>query len=665
MAVPSTVAAAPASLYVGDLHHDVTDGQLFDAFSEFKSLSSVRVCRDSTTGRSLCYGYVNLISPQDGADIFLVFFCRNADRCLWNSIRAIEVKNHSTLNGKTIRVTWSHRDPDARRSGIGNVFVKNLSDSVDNVKVQELFQKFGNILSCKVAMFEDGKSKGYGFVQFESEESANAAIEELNGTIFEDKQMYVGKFVKKSDRILPSPDAKYTNLYMKKLDLDVTEELLKEKFSEFGKIVSLVVSKDENGASRGFGFVNFDSPDNARRALEAMNGLQLGSKVLYVARAQKKAEHEQLLRRQFEDKRKEQMLKYQGSNVYVKNIDDDVTDDELREHFSQCGTITSAKLMRDDKGASKGFGFVCFSTPDEAIKAVNTYHVAINLIHALSCNIAKWKPLYVAIAQRKEERLAQLQLHYAQRMAGLAGAPAVIPGSYPPLFYTAPPGVVSQVPPRPGLMYQPLGLRPGWRANGFAPPTRPAFQPSTLPLIPNSPRQHRQNRGRMNGHMHSQGGGNAVSYVQHSQQPNQSLTSSKDSSNHQRAGQVKYVPNGRLLESNKGTGVSSVAPNTAGSGPEGSEMLSSMLAAASPEEQKQILGERLYPLPDLVSKITGMLLEMDNSELLLLLESPESLAAKVEEAVQHTVSYYRLQAPILALVELHLLKKLNADVVSA
>lgn len=71
MAVPSTVSAtAPASLYVGDLHPDVTDGQLFEAFSEFKSLASVRVCRDSSTGRSLCYGYVNFISPQDG-NIFI------------------------------------------------------------------------------------------------------------------------------------------------------------------------------------------------------------------------------------------------------------------------------------------------------------------------------------------------------------------------------------------------------------------------------------------------------------------------------------------------------------------------------------------------------------------------------------------------------------------
>ena len=64
----------------------------------------------------------------------------------------------------------------------------------------------------------------------------------------------------------------------------------------------------------------------------------------------------------------------QDSNVYVKNVDDGVTDDELRGHFAQCGTIISAKLMRDEKGISKGFGFVCFSKPEEANKAVATLH---------------------------------------------------------------------------------------------------------------------------------------------------------------------------------------------------------------------------------------------------------------------------------------------------
>lgn len=64
---------------------------------------------------------------------------------------------------------------------------------------------------------------------------------------------------------------------------------------------------------------------------------------------------------------------FQGSNIYVKNIDDNVSDEELRDHFSACGSITYAKVMKDEKGISKGFGFVCFSTPEEANKAVNTF----------------------------------------------------------------------------------------------------------------------------------------------------------------------------------------------------------------------------------------------------------------------------------------------------
>lgn len=67
-------------------------------------------------------------------------------------------------------------------------------------------------------------------------------------------------------------------------------------------------------------------------------------------------------------------------------------------------------------------------------------------------------------------------------------------------------------------------------------------------------------------------------------------------------------------------------------------LTASMLAAAPPQEQKQMLGERLFPLiqtmhSNLAGKITGMLLEIDNSELLHMLESPESLRSKVDEAV--------------------------------
>jgi polyadenylate-binding protein len=66
----------------------------------------------------------------------------------------------------------------------------------------------------------------------------------------------------------------------------------------------------------------------------------------------------------------------------------------------------------------------------------------------------------------------------------------------------------------------------------------------------------------------------------------------------------------------------------------GEPLTAALLASAPPQEQKQMLGERLFPLirclaPALAGKVTGMLLEIDNSELLHMLESHESLKAKV------------------------------------
>lgn len=69
------------------------------------------------------------------------------------------------------------------------LYGQNLADSVDNVGLEDMFKKFGDILSCKVAMSDDGKSRGHGFVQFDSEESANAAIENLNGSDVGGKKM--------------------------------------------------------------------------------------------------------------------------------------------------------------------------------------------------------------------------------------------------------------------------------------------------------------------------------------------------------------------------------------------------------------------------------------------------------------------------------------------
>ncbi|KAK9160861.1 hypothetical protein Syun_007202 [Stephania yunnanensis] len=72
------------------------------------------------------------------------------------------------------------------------------------------------------------------------------------------------------------------------------------------------------------------------------------SKDLYVGRAQTKAEREQMIPRHVEERKKEQLQKYEGSNVYVKNVTDDVDDVEVQENFSKFGKLASAKIMRDE-----------------------------------------------------------------------------------------------------------------------------------------------------------------------------------------------------------------------------------------------------------------------------------------------------------------------------
>ena len=88
--------------------------------------------------------------------------------------------------------------------------------------------------------------------------------------------------------------------------------------------------------------------------MEELSGKDWNGQKLYAARAQKRAERQMDLKSQFEKRKIERINRYQGVNLYVKNLDDTIDDARLREEFSAYGTITSAKVMMDDKNNSKG-----------------------------------------------------------------------------------------------------------------------------------------------------------------------------------------------------------------------------------------------------------------------------------------------------------------------
>jgi polyadenylate-binding protein len=118
---------------------------------------------------------------------------------------------------------------------------------------------------------------------------------------------------------------------------------------------------------------------------------------LYVARAQKRTERSIILnRKNRRGGRSEFPASNQGlgSNLYVKNLTADVDDQKLHQMFSKFGEITSAKVMTDQSGRSRLFGFVAFKLREEATRA----------LQEMQNSIVNGKRLYVARAQPKAIR---------------------------------------------------------------------------------------------------------------------------------------------------------------------------------------------------------------------------------------------------------------------
>ncbi|PAA46230.1 hypothetical protein BOX15_Mlig009946g3 [Macrostomum lignano] len=639
-----------ASLYVGDLHPEVTEAMIFEKFSQAGPVLSIRVCRDMITRKSLGYAYVNFQQPADAE-------------------RALDTMNFDPMKGRPIRIMWSQRDPSLRKSGQGNIFIKNLDKQIDNKAMFDTFSAFGNILSCKIANDETGNSRGYGFVHFETQEAADQAIEKVNGMLLAGKKVFVGPFVPRKERHSNSSDKKFTNVFVKNFGDELTEESFHTMFSEFGEITSSRVMLDETGKGKGFGFVCFKEPESAEAAVSALNGKEINGKTLYVGRAQKKGERQAELREKFERQKQERMNRYQtGVNLYVKNLDDTIDDEKLKAEFASFGNITSAKVMIDSTGRSKGFGFVCFVAPEEATKAVTE----------MNGKIVVSKPLYVALAQRKEDRKAHLASQYMQRLASyrMQGQlpsqfmpQAQAPGYFVPTmqqprnFFNPIAGMnmnIQRPPPqRWGTAGQPSGqpIRPA-QYGGPAGPQVPAMQPQPAGLgarpqrpagvpqatIRPTSRPITNQQGPMPaGRPMPNTVGRPGGVIPPQQQMGVPGGPRKPAPNYQ------INPMARNVVAPGGYGQQAVAAQMQQQAqgqlshhdrvPGAQEPLTTaMLAAAPPQEQKQMLGERLYPLihemhSQLAGKITGMLLEIDNAELLHMLESHDALKSKVDEAV--------------------------------
>ncbi|KAA8651910.1 nuclear and cytoplasmic polyadenylated RNA-binding protein pub1 [Aspergillus tanneri] len=181
-------------------------------------------------------------------------------------------------------------------------------------------------------------------------------------------------------RAAPEPNKRA--LYVGGLDQRVTEDILKQIFETTGHVISVKIIPDKNKFnSKGYnyGFVEFDDPGAAERAMQTLNGRRIHQSEIRVNWAY-----------QSTTTTKEDTSGH--FHIFVGDLSNEVNDEILQQAFSAFGSVSEARVMWDMKtGRSRGYGFVAFRDRTDAEKALTSMDGEWLGSRAIRCNWANQK----------------------------------------------------------------------------------------------------------------------------------------------------------------------------------------------------------------------------------------------------------------------------------
>ncbi|CRG83067.1 Nucleolysin TIAR [Talaromyces islandicus] len=180
-------------------------------------------------------------------------------------------------------------------------------------------------------------------------------------------------------RAAPEPNKRA--LYVGGLDGRVTEDILKQIFETTGHVQSVKIIPDKNFQSKGlnYGFVEYDDPGAAERAMQTLNGRRIHQSEIRVNWAY-----------QANSSQKEDTSNH--FHIFVGDLSNEVNDEVLLQAFSAFGSVSEARVMWDMKtGRSRGYGFVAFREFDDAEKALKSMDREWLGSRAIRCNWANQK----------------------------------------------------------------------------------------------------------------------------------------------------------------------------------------------------------------------------------------------------------------------------------
>ncbi|XP_002280601.1 polyadenylate-binding protein RBP45 isoform X2 [Vitis vinifera] len=263
------------SLWIGDLQPWMEENYLWGCFSQTGEVVSVKVIRNKQTGQCEGYGFIELATRAAAERILQTY----------NGTLMPNSEQNFRLNWATLGAGERRADdtPDY------TIFVGDLASDVTDYVLQETFRgHYPSVKGAKVVTDRTtGRSKGYGFVRFGDEGEQLRAMNEMNGMFCSTRPMRIGpaatkkpvggqQFQKASFQNTQGnqgeSDPNNTTIFVGGLDSNVTDDYLRQVFSQYGELVHVKIP-----VGKRCGFVQFANRACAEQALAGLNGTQLGA----------------------------------------------------------------------------------------------------------------------------------------------------------------------------------------------------------------------------------------------------------------------------------------------------------------------------------------------------------------------------------------------------
>ncbi|XP_027319963.3 nucleolin [Anas platyrhynchos] len=327
--------ASAFSLFMKNLCPTKDYDELKTAIKEFFGKKNLQVS-EVRIGSSKRFGYVDFLSAED------------MDKALQlngKKLMGLEIKLEKAKSKESLKENKKERD--AR-----TLFVKNLPYRLTEEEMKNVFE---NAVEVRIVLNKEGSSKGMAYVEFKTEAEADKALEEKQGTEIDGRAMVIDYTGEKSqqENQKGGGERESKTLIVNNLSYAASEETLQELFK---KASSIKMPQNNQGRPKGYAFVEFPTAEDAKEALNSCNNTEIEGRAIrleFSSPAWQKG-----------NTNARGGFNQQSKTLFVRGLSEDTTEETLRESFE--GSI-SARIVTDrDTGSSKGFGFVDFSSPEDA-----------------------------------------------------------------------------------------------------------------------------------------------------------------------------------------------------------------------------------------------------------------------------------------------------------